>query len=162
MYWHLVHTKPKQENSALTNLAQQGYQCYLPRCKSEKLRQGKLVVVSEPLFPRYLFIKLGGKSPSPIRYTKGVCQLVTFGNQPALVTEQLITQIRNQECQASSSPLPLFKAGDTIQLINSPLQGFEGIYLCRNSDQRAHILIHFLNQQVSTLISPSKIMKSSY
>ena len=80
MHWYLVHTKPRQEQCALQNLQQQGYQCYLPMLATEKLRQGRLVVSEEALFPRYLFIRLGlgqsDKSWAPIRSTRGVNQLV--------------------------------------------------------------------------------------
>lgn len=59
MHWYLVHTKPKQEKYALENLQRQGYECYLPLLLSERIRQGILMVTDEPLFPRYLFIRLG-------------------------------------------------------------------------------------------------------
>ncbi|MDR2613721.1 MAG: transcription/translation regulatory transformer protein RfaH, partial [Candidatus Accumulibacter sp.] len=59
MHWYLVHTKPKQEKCALQNLEWQGYECYLPIVPSEKVRQNALTFVDEPLFPRYLFIRLG-------------------------------------------------------------------------------------------------------
>ncbi len=75
MHWYLVHTKPRQEKCALENLQRQGFQCYLPTLPAEKLRQGVLTVADEPLFPRYLFIRLGqgdsAKSWAPIRSTKG-------------------------------------------------------------------------------------------
>ena len=84
MYWYLIYTKPRQEQRALLNLEQQGYECYLPLHAAEKLQRGKLSVVEEPLFPRYLFIQLDtsqtGKSWGPIRSTKGVSHLVAFGN----------------------------------------------------------------------------------
>ena len=71
MHWYLVHTKPRQENCALENLERQAYPCYLPTLLTEKLRQGALTVTNEPLFPRYLFIRLGqgasAKSWAPIR-----------------------------------------------------------------------------------------------
>jgi len=83
MHWYLVHTKPRQEKFALQNLEQQGYQCYLPTLLTEILRQGSLTVKNEPLFPRYLFIRLGQgpatQSWAPIRSTKGVSRVVSFG-----------------------------------------------------------------------------------
>ena len=39
--WYVIHTKPRQEQRALTNLAQQGYQCYLPMITREKLGRGR-------------------------------------------------------------------------------------------------------------------------
>jgi len=43
----------------MDNLHRQGYPCYLPSIPTEKIRHGLLAVVDEPLFPRYLFIRLG-------------------------------------------------------------------------------------------------------
>ena len=34
--WYLIHTKPRQEHIALTNLERQGYTCYLPHCALKK------------------------------------------------------------------------------------------------------------------------------
>ena len=50
--WYVIHTKPRQEQRALTNLQQQGYRCYLPMITLEKLARGRLNLVEEPLFPR--------------------------------------------------------------------------------------------------------------
>ena len=60
--WYLVPTKPRQEKTALINLELQGYECYLPMLSAEKLRQRVLSVIDEPLFPRYLFIRLDKRS----------------------------------------------------------------------------------------------------
>ena len=56
--WFLVHTKPRQEDVALVNLERQGYRCYLPRLRVEKILRRKAVVVIEPMFSRYLFVRL--------------------------------------------------------------------------------------------------------
>lgn len=106
MHWYLVHTKPRQEKCALDNLLRQGFQCYLPTLPSEKLRQGVLTVTDEPLFPRYLFIRLGqgysAPSWAPIRSTKGVSRLVSFGVEPAKVADSLVETLRAQEVVVSA------------------------------------------------------------
>ena len=118
MLWYLVHTKPRQEKCALENLQRQGFQCYLPTLLSEKLRQGVLTVVDEPLFPRYLFIRLGqgDSAPSwaPIRSTKGVSRLVSFGVEPAKVADSLVEALRAQEESVQAEPERLFKPGDHV------------------------------------------------
>ena len=55
--WYLIYTKPRQEAIALTNLSRQGFECYLPMLKVEKIRQRKTALVTETMFPRYLFIQ---------------------------------------------------------------------------------------------------------
>lgn len=67
--WYLVHTKGKQEETALTNLQRQNFRCYMPMLYVEKVRRGKPVVVAEPMFPSYVFVQLdatgNGQSWSP-------------------------------------------------------------------------------------------------
>jgi transcriptional antiterminator RfaH len=108
MNWYLVHTKPRQEQRALDNLQWQGYECYFPTMPAEKLRLGKLDVVDQALFPRYLFIRLGqgpaAQSWTPIRFTKGVSRLVMFGTTPAKVDDALIALLRNQETLVQAEP----------------------------------------------------------
>ena len=92
--WHLIHTKIRQERTALENLEIQGFECFLPLMRAEKLRRGALQIVQEALFPRYLFIRLGtgleSQSWAPIRSTTGVSRLVTFGQLPAKVDDELV------------------------------------------------------------------------
>ena len=80
--WYLVHSKPRQELCSLENLERQGFECFLPLIAVEKLRRKLIVVVQEPLFPRYLFIRLDasqeGRSWNPIRSTTRVSRLVSF------------------------------------------------------------------------------------
>ena len=111
--WYLIHTKPRQEALALTNLSRQGFECYMPMLRLEKIRQRKTALVAEAMFPRYLFIRLdtsgSGQSWSPIRSTLGVNQLVRFGGQPAKVDGQLIDLIRSRE--QGTQAQALFSAG---------------------------------------------------
>ena len=92
--WYLLQTKPRHEDIALVNLERQGYRCYLPRTKAEKLRRGKTCLIHTPLFARYLFIhldsSLAGKGWGEIRSTKGVSKLVSFGQSPAIAADSSI------------------------------------------------------------------------
>ena len=164
MHWYLVHTKPRQEKCALDNLDRQGYQCYLPTIPSERLRQGLLTVSDEPLFPRYLFIRLGlgdsAKSWAPIRSTKGVSRLVSFGNAPARVDDGLIELLRAQEANVQTLPEKLFKPGDRVRLTAGPFAGIEAIYQMTNGDRRVMVLIEILSKPVSVHVAPSSLRKA--
>jgi transcriptional antiterminator RfaH len=165
MHWYLVHTKPRQERCALENLERQGYQCFMPVIPSEKLRQGLLTVTDEPLFPRYLFIRLGqgdsAKSWAPIRSTKGVSRLVTFGAEPAKVNEGLIDILREQETSAKTSPERLFKPGDRVRLTEVPFAEIEGIYQMADGERRVMVLIEILSKSVTVHVAPASLRKAS-
>tara|TARA_R110001599_G_scaffold171353_1_gene362355 strand:- start:381290 stop:381787 length:498 start_codon:yes stop_codon:yes gene_type:complete len=162
MDWYLIHTKSRQENRALQNLEQQGYKCYLPTLRAERLRQGILEVTDEALFPRYLFIHLGqdesAKSWTPIRSTAGVSRLVSFGKEPAKVAESLIYLLQAQETTLLVEPKRLYKTGERVRLTEGAFAGLEGIYQMTDGEHRAMVLIELLSKSV-TLLAPATSLR---
>lgn len=148
--WHLVYTKPQQEEVALQNLERQGYECYLPRLRVERLRRRKLEAVVEPLFPRYLFVRLDGsgqgRSWAPIRSTLGVQQLIYFGGHPAQADEALIDQLRRREAKAPAAQL--FRSGDAVTITEGPFAGLEVVYQIADGAERAFVLLQLLHKPV--------------
>lgn len=153
MHWYLVHTKPRQERCALENLERQGFACYLPLLPVEKIRQRTVKVTAQPLFPRYLFIRLGrgqsSQSWAPIRSTTGVSRLVTFGSEPAKVDDALVDALKAREAALQGSPEPLFQAGDPVRLTEGAFAGFEGIYQMADGERRAMVLIELMSRPVA-------------
>ena len=163
MHWYVVHTKPRQEQRALLNLTQQGYECYLPLVDAEKLRQRAVKLVQEPLFARYLFIRLdtgaAGKSWGPIRSTIGVCRLVTFGYEPAKVDSELIQILRTHHSGAQREPKRLFQPGDQVQITDGPFAGLQAIYQMSDGESRAMVLLEILSKPSQLAISPASLRK---
>ena len=164
MDWYLIHTKPRQERTALDHLERQGYSCYLPLLPCEQRRAGGIVVAQEALFPRYLFIRLGqgDSAPSwaPIRSTKGVSRLVSFGVEPAKVADSLVEALRAQEASVQAEPARLFKPGERVRLTEAPLAGIEGIYQMADGERRAMVLIELLSKHVRVRVSPANLRKA--
>ena len=146
MQWFVVHTKPRQEQRALENLQRQGFAAWLPMLSVEKFRRGRLEKVAEPMFSRYLFIRLDMEQSnwSPIRSTLGVSKLVSFGNRPAVVADELIDALQQLPEQA---PQRLFQPGQQVKIVSGPLRGLEGIYHQPDGELRAMVLIELLNKQ---------------
>lgn len=160
--WYLVHTKPRQEDVALTNLQRQGYECYLPQMRIERIRRRKAEIATEPMFPRYLFIRLDssdqGKSWSPIRSTLGVSQLVHFGARAAKVDDALVELLRQRE---QAMPLDaMFHSGDAVIITDGPFAGIEAIYQTADADRRAFILLDILSKPVSMQIDTGRLRKA--
>ena len=163
MHWYLIHTKPRQENIALENLQQQGYTCYLPLLNVEKIRRGKLAIVLEALFPRYLFIQLdtalSSQTWTPIRSTKGVNRLVAFGGQPTKVDEVLVSVLKRAEENQPERLQKMFAVGDKVQLIQGAFAGLEGIYQMADGESRAMVLIEILSKSVRIAVEPAELRK---
>lgn len=161
--WYLVHTKARQEDTAITNLQRQNFRCYMPMLYVERVRRGKPVVVAEPMFPSYVFVQLDtsgqGQSWSPIRSTLGVRELVKFGGHPPKVDAELINALHAREQLQQSNPQALFAAGDKVVITDGPFAGIEAIYQTTDAERRPMILLSMLNKPVSMRIEPGQLRK---
>jgi transcriptional antiterminator RfaH len=165
VHWYAVHTKPRQEQRALTNLQQQGYSCFLPTLTVQKLRQGKLATLQEPLFSRYLFIELdsgqSGKSWGPIRSTLGVSRLVSFGAEPAKISADLVQVLQQQNATQQSQTQPLFESGQAVQITQGPFAGLNAVYQMADGECRAMVLIEILSKQCRLAVPPAHLLKAA-
>jgi len=149
--WYAVCCKPRQEAVAEENLLRQGYHVYLPRLRSTHRRRGQWVDTVEPLFPRYLFIRLDTaiRSTSPVRSTRGVCGLVRQGGLPAAVSDAVMEAIM---CRADADSglhrddRPLFNEGEPIRLVQGPLAGLEGVFSEEDGEKRVIVLLELLGK----------------
>jgi transcriptional antiterminator RfaH len=162
--WYLVYSKPRQEACALENLERQGFECFLPLIAVEKIRRKLLVVVQEPLFPRYLFIRLDasqeGRSWNPIRSTTGVSRLVSFGQVPAKVEDLLVDTIR-ASVSGEGVRQRHFEPGEVVRINDGPFAGLEAVYQMPDGEARVMVLIDILSKKVGLSIEPPSLSKIS-
>lgn len=162
-FWYLIHTKPKEEARALTNLERQGYGVYLPYIATEYRQKGILAIRQEPLFPRYLFVQIPSgleeQTWVPIRSTLGVSSVVKVGDSPVHVPESLIESLRALEQNQMQSPKELFSPGDRVVITQGPFTGVEAIFKIKKGSERVFVLITMLNKQVVYQCSPGEISK---
>lgn len=150
-HWYAVCCKPRQEGIAEENLLRQGYRTYLPRICHTRRHKGQWVSKAEPLFPRYLFIRIDPtqRSIAPVRSTRGVCSMVRQGGIPAVVPETVIEAVM-QRADAGSGlhrdERPLFHAGDPVRLVEGPLAGLEGLFNEADGEQRVIVLLELLGK----------------
>ncbi|MDX3774147.1 transcription/translation regulatory transformer protein RfaH [Chromatiaceae bacterium AAb-1] len=161
--WHLLYCKPRQEVRAQQHLANQGLSSFLPLITINKLRAGKRVTVTEPLFPRYLFLHLPQQNInlSTVRSTRGVSDFVRFGSELVKVPAQLIASLTRQQIalQQQYSETPLFRKGEALDITDGPFSGLEAVYNMAEGDKRSCILINLLGQWVKTTMDNRQFEK---
>jgi len=160
--WYVIQTKPRQEHVALENLLRQGYESYLPMMRREKMRSGRLLESIEPMFSRYMFIRLGmslaDRSWGPIRSTIGVSQLVRFGGQPAAVRDDVIDCIRQAE---QSLPVDkAFQKGDALVVADGPFKGLTAVFELKDANERAMVFLDLLGKRVIARFDFNQIRKA--
>jgi len=150
--WLVAYTKPRQEQMASQQLAQQHYEAYLPLYKKFKKTENGPVAFFEPMFPRYIFFRPGKpeQSIAAVRSTKGITSLVRFGFEPAMLAGEIIRTIRQYEQtqnQATIEELSELRKGQKVRLNHTALGAVEG--LVQNvSSKRVAVLLEILGRPV--------------
>ncbi len=146
--WYTLHTKPHKEHMVRTLMEHRGIAAYLPLLE----RKGKPSRRGEPLFARYLFIRLdlGQVALSSLDWAPGVTRVVSFGGQPAVVPDGVIQWLQDRlACPAgcdSYRGLPL-RPNDRLRVTAGPLRGMEAIFDRRLSgEERARVFISIMGR----------------
>ncbi|MDP2562078.1 transcription/translation regulatory transformer protein RfaH [Psychrobium sp. 1_MG-2023] len=151
--WFLLFCKPKEEERSLINLTNQGIESFYPTRKVEKVRKGKRSVLSEPLFPNYLFVKLNPETDNfnAIRSTRGVANFVRFGANYATVPTALVHQIKETVAGVTDIAVDdnIAQPGDAVVLNNGVYQGLEAVFKNKVGLERSILLIKMLEQQAT-------------
>lgn len=147
-HWYVIQCKPRQESRAFENLERQGFPCYLPVLKAEKLWHGCKREVQEPLFPGYLFIKLDGISDNwhPIRSTRGVIRIVRFNEYPVPLRDEIFEVIR-ERVASNQLRIPYLKPGERVRITEGCFSDVEAIFVANDGDERVVLLMNILHRE---------------
>src|SRR3954471_8443199 len=76
--WYLAQVRPNSFQIAERNLARQSFPVFCPTQEETRRRAGRFVLVTQPLFPGYLFVSFNPASAAwrAINSTYGVSRLV--------------------------------------------------------------------------------------
>jgi len=150
--WYLIHSKPRRERAALDNLERQGYRAYLPLARVHRRERGRLAARVEPLFPRYLFLRLSDRDEDwgPIRSTIGVSALVRFGATPARLPDAFVEALRAREDAGGVQELPWreIAAGERVRIVDGALAGLEAVFHARTGAERVVVLLQVAERLV--------------
>lgn len=146
--WYLVQTKPRQEARAKEHLERQAFECYWPLRPQQDAKAKRKS--EESLFPGYLFIRLDRLQDNwyPIRSTRGVNQIVSFGGNPVPVADELIDNLRERlSGVAQSQPTLQLAPGEPVRLKLSVLNAVDAIFVCPDGEERSVILLNLLQRE---------------
>jgi len=149
MNWFAVQTKPHQENLAATQISRLKVETFLPKVKRAKSICGVSRVISQPLFPGYLFARfVPSLSLDLVRFGYGVLRIVGTSQSPlpvaAVIIDCLHQHVGTDGCVELKTPQ--LKPGDTVEIEQGPLQGFMGkVEHAHDDGRRVTILLEAIH-----------------
>ena len=155
--WHVVQTQVNSENKAAANLLRQGYEVYLPRYWKRRRHARRVETVPTPLFPRYLFV---GFDPMTARWrsiqsTFGVSRLVCNNQEPAILPDRVVDELRRREDDKGFIRLdlqPQYAPGDKIRVVDGVFSDSVGLFERMTDRDRVAILLDLLGRKVRIVL----------
>lgn len=150
--WFLIHTHPKQEERTTVNLQARNVETFAPRMREWRCNQftGEGHWLSKPLFARYVFARFElERMFHQVRYTRGVHELVSFGDGPVAVEDGIINMIRSRIDRDGFARIgDDVKPGDLVVISQGVLKDFAGIFEREMTDsERVVVLLNTISYQ---------------
>lgn len=162
--WYVIHTNPRQEERSHYNLRAWRVETLAPKIRERSYHPitGKPKYITRPLFSRYIFARFRlGELLHKIRFTRGVHSVVSFGNVPIPVEEEVIDLLRSRiNSEGFVQTEEVFKPGDEVIISSGPLKNFVGIFQSEMKDSdRVMLLLKTVNYQAHIRIEKQMIAK---
>jgi len=158
--WYAVMAKPRREQTAVSFLEQVGIETYFPETNESLSIKGRRYVRRTGLFPGYFFARFDYyKQNRMVSYCRGVKKIVTFGQVPAEVEQDLLDDIRIGLSRQDIIPIMARPTqGDVVRIRHGPLAGVEGIFdSCLSGKERVVVLLSALSYQSRAIVKLSDI-----
>lgn len=160
--WYAIWTRNQYEPKVEEALAKKAFEVFLPRIRVPSRRRDRKVVLAQPLFPGYLFLRFAPSREDYIRVagTDGVVRIL--GERwDALeeIPESQVSAIRRiVTLDADVTPLPWVRVGDRVRIHAGPLAGLEGLVRSWHAGRAAFVVsVDLLQRSVGVEVEASAV-----
>ncbi len=148
--WFALTVKPRHEKAAAQNLRSKGLEVMLPMYLVRRQWSDRLKTVEMPLFPGYVFCRVGREERLKALTTPSVTSIVGFANIPAPIPEDQIAAVRRMaESRLLVQPWPYLRPGEQVRIDSGALAGVCGTLVRGKSVFRLVVNIELLQRSVA-------------
>lgn len=155
--WHVLYVKSRWERRIYEYLKEINLEPFLPQLNIMKKWSDRKKIVSQPLFPSYVFVNINSsKQFHQALSVEGVCCYIRFGKEYARVTEKEIEKMKflveDKNLQGVTIEKGLPKVGDLKKIIFGPLNDLECEILKVNNTNKIIVRIESLQQNFTATL----------
>jgi transcription elongation factor/antiterminator RfaH len=160
MHWYALYTKPHKERQVNGLLLRQGIETYLPTVRRKYRRRDRPDQMV--FFPCYLFARVDFDATprSTIAWMPGMRRIVSTGDQPAIVADEIVALVRRRLEGAEEVDPDGPQQGDRVRITSGPLRDLEAVFdQSLSSADRVRILLDVMGRMTPVDIDRSEIVK---
>jgi len=156
--WYAAYTSANHEKRVTEHLMLRSVEHFLPMYTSVRKWKDRRVKLDLPLFPGYVFVRLGTQDRLRVLQTPGVAKLVGFGGIPtALPDEDIEALKRVLVCGTRAEPHPFLSVGRRVRVKAGPLEGVEGIVVRKKNRLRLIILLDLIHRAAAVEVDAADL-----
>lgn len=160
--WYCLRTLPRKENLSVGFLrGEVGAEVFCPFVRFKRGYSNGPRWIREPLFPCYLFARFRYLTQwRHICATRGVVRIVRFGEQPAIVDEHIIHDLREAVKEEETIEITQeLKPGEEVNIIAGPYRGVRAVISrVLPAAQRVAILLEILGSEREVEIRADELL----
>ena len=143
--WLVATYKQKELKYLEFNLSNQKFEYYLPKVKTRKFNS---IIQEKLLFPGYIFVNIDLKNYLNLKYTRGIKNVIQFGDNISLMCNEDIAEIKVVEELSKLDPITEgIKIGQEAIIKEGFLKG-NFVKICSlPSNRRVDVFLNFLGSK---------------
>jgi transcriptional antiterminator NusG len=139
--WFVIWTDSRAEKKVEQRIAALGLNPWLPIIRERRRWSDRWREVERPLFPGYLFARAARAEWHQILRTPGVLTVIKEGGKPALITDALVSSLREAIGRKGAQPEAVtervdYSPGDEVIVQEGVLCGVRGVVRERRSGRQ--------------------------
>ena len=140
--WLIALFKINEEKRVAINISNQKIDYYLPKITTKKINSRPK---EEALFPGYIFVNTSLENYSALKYTKGIKNIIKFGDNIPCISNEEIEAMQLLEESSKLDPIePKIQIGQDIFVSEGSFKGNMVKVCSLPSKKRVAVLLYFL------------------
>ena len=148
-HWFVVFTKTHHEKRVAQYLAEREVEHFLPLYQTVRhWTNRRKVTLDLPLFPGYIFVRIGRLERVRTLEVPGVFSIVSSGREPAPLPDFEIDSLRSELHLRSFEPYPHLATGGRVRIRSGALAGMEGVVVRRKNSTHVVLTLDLIMKSV--------------
>jgi len=157
-YWIAAYTRSRHELAVASQFQQKGLDALLPTYRRLSRWSDRIRRTDTPLFPGYVFVRVGEGEHLRVLQTGGVVSIVCRSGRPVPLPDADVDKLRVCTANPSSiEPHPYLRIGQRVRVKHGLFRGWEGLLVEKKNSTRLVLTVEQIMKSVSIDISGADV-----
>jgi len=157
--WYAVYTRSRHEKCVSRLLEGKSVEIFLPTYESVHRWNDRNALVSQPIFPGYLFVRIGLADRMRVLSTPGVVNFVGVHDRPCAIPDEELAALRVcWQHQLRMEPHPYLVVGRRVRVKQGMLAETEGILVRKKGKFRLVLSVNLITRSVAVEVDARDVV----